>query len=103
MSKRTLYIRHKALPGKRDEVRRIWDKYARAYAESNDGQLAGFYCYDDNDPDTIVVFSVHSDQENLADFSKQPWFAAYQAETMALVAGPSEARWATPQWTKGVS
>ena len=28
MSKSATFVRHKAKPGRRDEVRRIWEKYA---------------------------------------------------------------------------
>ncbi len=103
MSTGALYIKHKALPGKRDGLRRVWEKYARPYIEKSEGQLACFYCYDDKDPDTVVVFSVHADQDSAEDFFKQPWYADYQSETAALLAGPSEIRPATPQWVKGLS
>ena len=102
MSKNALFIRHKAKPGKRDEVRRVWEKYARDYVAASKGQLAYYYCYDDNDPDAVVVFQLAADQASGQEFAKQPWFAAYERETVALVAGPSEFRTATPQWVKGV-
>ncbi len=100
MSKNALYIRHQAKPGKRDEVRRVWETYARDYVEGSKGQLAYFYGYDDKDPDSIVVFALQADQGAAQDFVKQPWFADYDRETKALLAGPSEFRTATPQWTK---
>ena len=37
MSKSATYVRHKAKPGKRDEVRRVWDRYARDFVAGNDG------------------------------------------------------------------
>ena len=101
MSTSALFIRHTALPGKRDEVRRVWEKYAQAHVAGSAGQLAYFYCYDDTDPDAIVVFQLHADGDSAKEFVKQPWYADYQRETEALLAGPSEFRMATPQWTKG--
>ena len=103
MSKSATLVRHNAQPGKRDEVRRVWEKYARDYVAGSDGQLTYYYCYDDNDPDAIVVFALAADQTSGQDFVKQPWFADYQRETAALVAGPSEVRTATPQWVKGAA
>jgi quinol monooxygenase YgiN len=100
MSKNALYIRHQAKPGKRDEVKRVWEKYARDYVGGAKGQLTYFYGYDDKDPDAIVVFAVQADQAAAQDFVKQPWFADYESETRELLAGPSEFRTATPQWTK---
>lgn len=101
MSKGSLFIRHKAQPGRRDEVRRIWETYARDYVAGSSGQLAYYYCYDDNDPDAIVVFQLHADQSSAEDFTRQPWYPVYERETAALLAGPSEFRTATPQWVKG--
>ena len=103
MTKSALFVRHVAKPGKRDEVQRIWEKYARDYIAGKDGQLSYYYCYDDNDPDTVVVFQLAADQAVGQDFIKQPWFAAYERETAALLAGPSEFRTATPQWVKGAA
>lgn len=103
MSKSATFVRHTAKPGKRDEVRRVWEKYARDYVAGSDGSLAYCYCYDDNDPDTIIVFQLAADRSIGQEFVKQPWFADYQRETAALVAGPSEVRTATPQWVKGAA
>jgi quinol monooxygenase YgiN len=103
MSKGALFIRHQAKPGRRDEVRRIWEKYARDYVAGSNGQLTYCYCYDDNDPDAIVVFQLAADQDSGQDFMKQPWFADYELETAALLAGPSEFRTATPQWIKAAA
>lgn len=102
-AKTALFVRHRALPGKRDALKQVWEKYAQAYITEADVQLAYFYCYDDNDPDTIVAFQLGMDEAGLQEFVKQPWFADYQAETAALVATPSEFRTLTPHFTKGVA
>ena len=101
MSRSATLVRHKVKPGKRDEVRRIWEKYARGHIAGSDAALSCYYCYDDNDPDTVVVFQLAEDAEFARDFARQPWFADYQRETFALLAEPSEFRAATPQWVKG--
>ena len=103
MSKGALFIRHQTKPGKRDEVRRIWEKYARDYVAGTKGQLAYYYCYDDNDPDAIVVFQLHADPGSSQDFVKQPWYAAYEAEVSPLLTGESEFVSATPHWIKGAT
>jgi len=100
MSKNVTFVRHHAKPGKRDEVRRVWEKYVRAYVEADKGTLAYYYSYDDKDPDAIVAIQLAADQGSGAEFVKQPWFADYQRETAALVAAPSEILTATPQWVK---
>lgn len=101
MSTKALYIRHQAQPGKRDEVKRIWEKYVRAYIENADGQIAYVYGYDEGDPNTIVAFQVFSGDAGTEDFVNQPWYADYHRETAALLVGPSEFRTINPQWVKG--
>ena len=65
----------KAKPGQRDEVRRVWEKYARDYIA---GSTLGFhYCYDDADPDRIFVFGL-GDPASIREFAQQPWFVDYQ-------------------------
>ncbi|OAP50195.1 putative quinol monooxygenase [Sinorhizobium saheli] len=101
MSKSALYIRHKAKPGRRDDVKRVWEKYARDYVSGSAGLLTYYYCCDDNDPDAVVVFQLAADLTSGQDFVRQPWFADYERETAALLAAPSEFLAATPQWVKG--
>jgi quinol monooxygenase YgiN len=100
MSKAALFITHKALPGKRDEVRRVWEKHLRPNIAENPAHEAYFYCYDDADPDVICVFQQYVDHEAPKDFVKAPWYAAYSDEVSPLLAGPPEIRAATPMWAK---
>lgn len=103
MNKRAGLVRLKAKPGRRDEVRRVWEKYARDYVAGSNGALSFYYCYDDNDPDAIIVFGLTADQASNKEFAQQPWFSDYQQETAALLAEPVEVRTATPQWVKGAA
>jgi len=100
MTRTALYVRHNAKPGKREEVKRIWEKYARPYVEAADGQLVYVYGFDDNDPDVIVAYQLMADASGADDFVEQPWYGDYERETSALPAGPSEFRTITPQWIK---
>ena len=103
MSKSVTVVRHKAKPGMRDEVRRVWEKYASEYIARSSGVLSCIYSYDDADPDAVIVYSLATDAAVGLDFTKQPWFADYQRETAALIAGPPEVRTATPQWEKAAA
>ena len=62
MSTSATFVRHKAKPGRRDDLWRVWEKYVRDYVAGNDGALSCYYCYDDNDPDTVIVFQLAADQ-----------------------------------------
>jgi quinol monooxygenase YgiN len=101
MSKSVTFVRHHAKPGKRDEIKRIWDKYVRDYVAADGATLAYYYSYDDKDPDAVVAIQLSANQTSGQDFVKQPWFGDYQRETAALMAAPSEILTATPQWVKG--
>jgi quinol monooxygenase YgiN len=101
MTKTAFYAKHKALPGKREDVRQVWEKYVRDYIADAEVQLSYVYSYDENDLDTIVAFQVCTDKAGVEDFLKQPWFKDYSAEMAELIAGPSEYRTLTPVWIKG--
>jgi hypothetical protein len=57
MNDKASLVMLRAKPGQRDELRRVWEKYARDYAS---GSALRYYCYgyDDNDPDRIIVFGL---------------------------------------------
>jgi quinol monooxygenase YgiN len=101
MSKTALFIRHQALAGKRDEVRRVWEKHLQPSIAANAAHEAYFYCYDDHDPDAICVFQQYTDHASAQAFLAAPWYAAYTKEVTPLLAGQPEVRAATPVWTKG--
>ncbi|OHC40474.1 MAG: hypothetical protein A2211_05185 [Rhodanobacter sp. RIFOXYA1_FULL_67_6] len=97
MNKSASLVMLKAKPGQRDEVRRVWEKYARDYIAGS--ALSFYYCYDDGDPDRIIVFGL-GDPASLREFAQQPWFPDYQRDTHALLAEPGEVRSVTPQYVK---
>lgn len=101
MSKTALFIRHKAKPGQRDAVRKVWEKHLRARIGANAAHEAYFYCYDDNDPELICVFQLYADASGPQQFVQQSWYPAYEAEAAPLLTGESEFRSATPFWIKG--
>lgn len=101
MSKAALFIKHRALPGKRDEVRRIWEKHLKPRVAANPAHEAYFYCFDDNDPDTICVFQQYAARASSQEFLEAPWYAAYVNEVSPLLAGKAEINVVTPVWAKG--
>ncbi len=100
MSKAALFIKHKAIPGKREHVRRVWEKHLRAEIADNPRHEAYFYCHDDGDPDVICVFQLYSGKEAQKQFLELPGYAAYWAEVSPLLVDDSEFRSASLQWAK---
>jgi hypothetical protein len=53
VSKVALFIRHKTRPGKRDAVREVWMRYMQPAIARNAEHEAYFYCFNNDDPDSI--------------------------------------------------
>ena len=101
MTKIALFVKHKTQPGKRDEVRRVWERHMRPNIASNPRHEAYFYCFDNNDSDAICAFQQYADLESSRDFLKTESYAAYLKEVEPLLAGPPEVTSVTPVWVKG--
>ena len=103
MSKLALVIKTRCQPGKRDEVRDLWQKHLQPHSESNTGQEMYVFCYDNNDSDVLYLFEIYSTQEAFGAASQQPWFGEYMGAVGSLVDGQPEVSMAIPLFTKGVS
>jgi quinol monooxygenase YgiN len=101
MSKTALFIKHRALAGKRDEVRRMWEKHVRPRVAANPAHEFYFYCYADDEPDAIYVFQQYTDRASSEAFMKGSWYPHYLDEITPLLAIAPEIRSATPVWVKG--
>jgi quinol monooxygenase YgiN len=101
MKRIALFIRHKALPGKRDQVRKVWEKHMAPAISANSGHRAYFYCFDDADPDSICAFQEYVDAEASQNFLKTDSYAAYLKEVEPLLSGPLRVTTLTPVWSKG--
>lgn len=95
-----LIIKHKTQPGKRDEVRVVWEKHMAPAISANAGHMAYFYCFDDADQDSIVAFQQYQNAEASRDFLQTESYAAYLKEVEPLLAGPPEITALTPIWSK---
>ena len=95
-----LIIKHKTQPGKREEVRKIWEKHMAPAIASNPGHTAYFYCFDNTDEDSICAFQQYSSVEASQDFLKTNTYAAYLKDVEPLLAGPPQVTALTPMWSK---
>lgn len=101
MTKVALFIKHKTRPGKREAVRQVWERHMRPSIAENPGHEAYFYCFDNNDPDSICAFQQYADAESAADFLKTDSYAAYLKEVEPLLAGSPQVTSLAPVWSKG--
>ena len=103
MTKVALFIKHQTQPGKRDEVRKVWERHMQPNIASNPGHEAYFYCFDNSDPDSICAFQQYVDLQSSQDFLKTENYAAYLKEVEPLLAGPPQVTSITPVWIKGAA
>jgi len=101
MQKTTLILTVRTKPGKREELRALWDRHLRPRAEENAAQELYLYCHDAEDPDTTHIIEVYGDGDAMRRNAAAPWFAEYMRASAPLLAGgPAMAR-AEPVWAKG--
>ena len=103
MSKTALFIRHQALPGRRDDVLRVWEKHVKPRVESNPAHEAYFFCYDNNDPDVICVFQLYTDLASMQHFLSGAWYADYLNEVSKFIEAQPQIVPAALVWAKGSS
>ena len=101
-SKLTLIVKTRCQPGKRDEVRSLWEKHLQPHSKENTGQEVYVFSYDNNDEDVLYLFEIYSSMEAFGAASQQPWFGAYMQEVGPLLAGEPEVGMGTPLFTKGI-
>src|SRR5688572_6297130 len=103
MAQTALFVSHKAKPGRRDDVRRVWENHVKPHVQANPAHVAYYFCYDDQDPDVISVFQLYSDRDAMKAFIAGEWYPAYIEEVSRLVTEPPRVMPATLVWTKGSS
>jgi quinol monooxygenase YgiN len=103
MAKIALFITAKAQPGKREELRKLFEKHIKPHAEANQLEESCVYCYANEDEDTICMFEMFSEPSVVKEDMESEWFGAYQKEASSVLAGPPQVVMATPVWAKGTS
>jgi quinol monooxygenase YgiN len=102
MSKVALIVKTRTQPGKRDEVRRLFEKRLGPRALANTSQEVVVWCADDSDPDVFYLFEIYADRAAWQANSQAPWFSEYLQEAGPLLTGSSEFASAAPLWAKGL-
>jgi quinol monooxygenase YgiN len=98
-----VFVKLKAQPGKREEVKELWEKHVKPHQESTPEILSCCYCYAMEDEDTICAFELLSGPSAAEAAMNSEWFSAYQEALRPLLAGPPEATAASLIWSKGIA
>lgn len=96
-------LKGRTLPGKREELHRLWSEHLRPRAAQNAAQRAYAFCFDPSDADVFWIFELYDDPSGVAANAQAPWFAEYMARTAPLLAGAPEMLTGTPLWMKGIA
>ena len=102
MSQVALIVKTKTQPGKRDQMRRMFEQHLGPRAQANDSQTVVVWCDDDNDPDLFYLFELYSDRAAWQVNALAPWAAEYFELVQPLVTS-SEMLSGTPLWAKGIN
>ena len=100
MPQAVLSVKIKCLPGKRDDVKTLWERMTKPHAAESDNVQFSCYAFADQEPDTIILFEVLADGNVLATMYREEWFKQYLAEMGPFLAGPPEIVTGTPIWIK---
>ena len=85
-----LIIKHRTQPGKREAVRKVWERHMAPAVTANPGHTAYLYCFDNNEPDSIFAFQQYVSIEASQEFLQTSSYAAYLKEVEPLLAGPAQ-------------
>jgi quinol monooxygenase YgiN len=102
MAKLALVVTVRTQPGRRDEVRALWDRHLRPRAEANPAQELYLFCEDAEDADAFHLIEVYAEPEAAEENARAPWFADYMREVGPLMAGRPSMVSARPVWAKGL-
>ncbi len=100
MSKTALFIQHRAKPGHRNDVQRVWEKHVKPRVEVNPAHEAYYFCYDENDPDVVCVFQLYSDIDAMNAFMEGDWYPVYLDEISKFIADAPQIIPAKTVWVK---
>lgn len=98
-----LFLIHRTLPGRRDDVRTVWMEHMSPAVEANPDHLAYAYCFDQADDDVICVFQMYRDAAAAQTFLNHQSYRRYLVAVEPLLVGPPEFHSSTPAWTKGIA
>ena len=103
MSKLALFVKVKAQPGKREQVKQTWEELVKPHVENEEKVNFSIFSYSNDDDDTIFLFELISDPESFKAATQEDWFVDYMEKLKPLLASPPERIMATPVWIKGAS
>lgn len=95
-----LFIKHRAKPGRRDELEAVWRRYMMPAISANEGHVAYTYGFG-TEPDTVGAFQVYSSAEAAEEFARSAAYLEYLDASRSLLAQDPEVTVLETRWVKG--
>lgn len=96
-----LFLKHRALPGRRNDLEAVWCRHMLPAIESNPAHLAYTYSFG-NEPDVVTAFQIYRSREDAEAFVRSAEYLAYIEESRPILAQEPEVTVLKPRWSKGV-
>lgn len=100
MNEICLFLKVRTVDGKRDTVRKLWEKHLKQRATENENQIVYYYCFDNQDTNVIHMFEHYSNPEELQKNAQADWFQNYMNEVKPFLHEEPEVSVTTPVWSK---
>lgn len=95
-----LFLKHRAKPGRRDDLEAVWRCHMMPAIDGNDGHLAYTYGFG-AEPDTVGAFQIYRSKEDAEAFVRSPAYLAYLEESRPLLEHDPDLTVLEPRWIKG--
>ena len=95
-----LFLKHRAKPGRRDELETIWQRHMKPAIDANDGHVVYIYSFG-AEPDVVGAFQIYCSKPEADTFLQSPAYLAYLEDSRPLLAQEPEVTVLEPRWIKG--
>lgn len=100
MAELAIFITVKTMPGKREELKSLWEQRLKPRALLNASQSRYVYAFDTQDENIIRMMEVYETMAAFQENTGAQWFTEFMQDAMPLLDGEPEFHMATPQWVK---
>lgn len=100
MRKTAILIDITTKPGRRSDLRRLWDQHLRGRVEASAAQELYLVIEDEADPDVLHFVEIYNDEQEMQRNASAPWFSDYMAAASELLARTPSVRQGEPVWAK---
>lgn len=95
-----LFLKHRAKPGRRDELEAVWRRHMMPAIDGNDGHIAYTYGFG-AEPDTVGAFQIYRSKDDADAFVQSPAYLSYLEESRPLLEHDPDVTVLEPRWIKG--